>query len=73
MNIFALVTIIFGIILLVLGSQIAHGYTYLIHDYHQASIKEEDKKGYGTDFSKGMYGIAFSFLASGIVSIFTVI
>lgn len=69
MFIYAIIMFLLGILFLVLGNKIFHGKTNLIHDYHQENIKMQDKKAYGRAFSKGMYLIGISTIASGIFSL----
>lgn len=69
MYIYAMTTFLLGILFLVLGNKIFHGKTNLIHDYHQENIGMQDKEAYGRAFSKGMYLIGVSTIASGIVSL----
>lgn len=69
MFIYAIIMFLLGILFLVLGNKIFHGKTNLIHDYHQENIKMQDKEAYGRAFSKGMYLIGVSTIASGIVSL----
>lgn len=53
-----------------LGIRINRGDLHLIHDYHQKHVKEEEKTAYGKAFSTGMFGLAASMIASGIVALF---
>ena len=53
-----------------LGIRINRGDIYLIHDYHQKEVKEEEKAAYGKAFSKGMFGMAASMILSGVVALF---
>lgn len=70
MVMYAIIMFLLGILYLILGNKIFHGKTNLIHDYHQKNVKVQDKEAYGRAFSKGMYGIAVSSIASGLVSLF---
>lgn len=72
MKFFMILMFIFGFIFLMLGMLIYQGNTYLIHDYHQNNVKEEEKVAYGKAFSKGTFGIGISFILSGIISLFHV-
>ena len=53
-----------------LGIRINRGDLYLIHNYHQEKVKEEEKAAYGKAFSKGMFGMAASMIVSGLVAMF---
>ena len=58
-----LVAILFGI----LAASISKGNIQLIHDYHRTRVT--DPKAYGKAFGKGMWGMAGTMAASGIVSL----
>ena len=58
-----LVAILFGF----LAVSISKGNIQLIHDYHRTKVT--DPKAYGKAFGKGMWGMAGTMAASGIVSL----
>lgn len=64
---FSIVMLATSILLCILGIMIFCGKTNLIHDYHQTWVK--DKKAYGKAFGRGLCGMSFSFLASGVISL----
>ena len=70
MLIYTILTLAISIPFVWLGIRINRGALYLIHDYHQKNVKEEEKTAYGKAFSKGMFGLAASMIASGIVALF---
>ena len=70
MLIYTIITLAISIPFVWLGIRINRGEIFLIHDYHQKNVKEEEKTAYGKDFSKGMFGLAASLIASGIVALF---
>ena len=53
MLIYTIITLAISIPFVWLGIRINHGALYLIHDYHQKKVKEEEKAAYGKAFSKG--------------------
>ena len=70
MLIYTIITLAISIPFVWLGIRINRGALYLIHDYHQKNVKEEEKAAYGKAFSKGMFGMAASMILSGIVALF---
>lgn len=69
MIIYTVIMFVVAVVFLSFGIAIYKGNTKLIHDYHQAKVKENEKKEYGKAFSKGMFGIAISLVLSGIVAL----
>ena len=65
MLIYTIITLAISIPFVWLGIRINRGALYLIHDYHQKKVKEEEKAAYGKAFSKGMFGMAASMIVSG--------
>ena len=70
MLIYTIITLAISIPFVWLGIRINRGALYLIHDYHQKKVKEEEKAAYGKAFSKGMFGMAASMILSGVVAMF---
>ena len=70
MLIYTIITLAISILFVWLGIRINRGALYLIHDYHQKNVKEEEKAAYGKAFSKGMFGMAAFMILSGVVAIF---
>ena len=70
MLIYTIITLAISIPFVWLGIRINRGDIYLIHDYHQQKVKEEEKAAYGKAFSKGMFGMAASMILSGLVAMF---
>ena len=70
MLIYTIITLAISIPFIWLGIRINRGDLYLIHDYHQKKVKEEEKAAYGKAFSKGMFGMAASMIVSGVVVLF---
>ena len=70
MLIYTIITLAVSIPFVWLGIRINRGDLYLIHDYHQKNVKEEEKTAYGKAFSKGMFGMAASMILSGVVAMF---
>ena len=70
MLIYTIITLAISIPFVWLGIRINRGALYLIHDYHQKNVKEEEKAAYGKAFSKGMFGMAASMILSGVVALF---
>ena len=70
MLIYTIITLAISIPFVWLGIRINRGDLYLIHDYHQKKVKEEEKTAYGKAFSKGMFGMAASMILSGVVAMF---
>ena len=69
MLIYTIITLAISIPFIWLGIRINRGSLYLIHDYHQKNVKEEEKTTYGKAFSKGMFGMAVSMIVSGLVAL----
>ena len=69
MLIYTIITLAISIPFVWLGIRINRGDLYLIHDYHQKKVKEEEKAAYGKAFSKGMFGMAASMIVSGLVAL----
>ena len=59
-----------AVLFLAFGIAVYKGNTKLIHDYHQANIKESERREYGRAFSKGMFAICATLLISGIIALF---
>ena len=70
MLIYTIITLAISIPFVWLGIRINRGALYLIHDYHQKNVKDEEKAAYGKAFSKGMFGMAASMILSGVVALF---
>ena len=70
MLIYTIITLAISIPFVWFGIRINRGDLYLIHDYHQKNVKEEEKTAYGKAFSKGMFGMAASMIVSGLVALF---
>ena len=70
MLIYTIITLAISIPFVWLGIRINRGDLYLIHDYHQKNVKDEEKAAYGKAFSKGMFGMAASMILSGVVALF---
>ena len=70
MLIYTIITLALSIPFVRLGIRINRGDLYLIHNYHQEKVKEEEKAAYGKAFSKGMFGMAASMIVSGLVTLF---
>ena len=70
MLIYTIITLAISIPFVWLGMRINRGDLYLIHDYHQKKVKEEEKAAYGKAFSKGMFGMGASMIVSGVVALF---
>ena len=70
MLIYTIITLAISIPFVWLGIRINRGDLYLIHDYHQKEVKEEEKAAYGKAFSKGMFGMAASMIVSGLITLF---
>lgn len=69
MVIYCLLMILLGVTFWILGNKISNGHTELIHQYHQTNVSQENKCAYSKNFSKGMYGLALSMMASGVVAL----
>ena len=69
MLIYTIITLAISIPFVWLGVRINRGALYLIHDYHQKNVKEEEKTAYGKAFSKVMFGMAASMIVSGLVAL----
>ena len=70
MLIYSIITLAFSLPFVWLGIRINRGDLYLIHDYHQKTVKAEEIGAYGKAFSKGMFGMAASMILSGVVALF---
>lgn len=70
MTVYSIIMFIVAALFLIFGVFIHNGNTKLIHDYHQARIKEADQKDYGRAFAKGMFSVALTLIFSGIVALF---
>ncbi|MBO5078782.1 MAG: hypothetical protein J6B67_03755 [Oscillospiraceae bacterium] len=70
MLIYTMITLAISILFVWFGIRINRGALYLIHDYHQKNVKEDEKTAYGKALSKGMFGMAASMIVSGVVALF---
>ena len=70
MLIYTIIMLAISIPFVWLSIRINRGALYLIHDYHQKNVKDEEKAAYGQAFSKGMFGMAASMILSGVVAMF---
>ncbi|MBQ8975309.1 MAG: hypothetical protein IJ072_06270 [Oscillospiraceae bacterium] len=59
-----------AVLFLIIGIAIYRGNTNLIHDYHRAHVKREERLQYGKAFSKGMFAICATLTVSGILALF---
>lgn len=68
MYVYSVIMILVAVLFAVVAIAIYRGKTELIHDYHQAKVK--DKAAYGRAFGKAMAVIAAGMLSSGIAGLF---
>lgn len=64
------VLIVVGLIFVRIAYSIGKGNLVLFHSYHTKNVVENDRKAYGSLFSKGMFLIGFSMLFSSVLMYF---
>ena len=69
MLLYSLIMFAAGAVILGVGIAVFRGRTDLIHDYHQANVKEEDRLCYGRAMGAGILTLAAALLASGILAL----
>ena len=69
MLMYAVLMFLMAAIFLWIGINIHRGKNSLIHDYHQAKVKEEDKKAYGKAFANGIFLLSASLGMRGLISL----
>ncbi|MBR4896212.1 MAG: DUF3784 domain-containing protein [Clostridia bacterium] len=69
MLLYSLLMFAAGAVILGVGIAVFRGRTDLIHDYHQANVKEEDRLCYGRAMGAGILTLAAALLASGILAL----
>ena len=67
---YSIIMLVTAVLFLVFGIAVYKGNTKLIHDYHQANIKESEQHEYGRAFAKGMFAICATLFVSGIIALF---
>ncbi|NLC26791.1 MAG: hypothetical protein GX777_09260 [Fastidiosipila sp.] len=67
---YSIIMFAFSALIIIVGILIYRSNTSLVHDYQQDKVTDERRPAYSRAFAKGLFGIAATLTASGILGLF---
>lgn len=67
---YSIIMFAFAVLIIIAGILVYRGNTSLVHDYHQNNVTDKERPAYARAFSKGLFGIAATLIASGVLGLF---